>query len=78
MSRPSRVTIGVIALAASLEYCFLRRMTWLERILFVAAAMLLIDPNAVTDVIGIGLLAIALLLQKLWTPQSMIARGAST
>jgi TRAP-type uncharacterized transport system fused permease subunit len=71
-------TIGVIALAASLECYFLRRTTWFERILFFAAAMLLIDPNAITDLIGIGLLAIVLLLQKLWTPQSTIAREAST
>jgi TRAP-type uncharacterized transport system fused permease subunit len=71
-------TIGVIALAASLEYYFLRRATWLERGLFFAAAMLLIDPNVVTDVIGIGLLAVGLLLQKLWVPRSMIAREAST
>jgi TRAP-type uncharacterized transport system fused permease subunit len=71
-------TIGVIALAASLECYFLRRATWLERVLFFVAAMLLIDPNAVTDVIGIGLLAIGLLVQKLWSPRSTIAREAST
>ena len=71
-------SIGVIALAASLEGYFLRVATWFERVLFLAAAMLLIDPNAVTDVIGIVVLAIVLLLQKLWTPQSMIAREAST
>ena len=47
-------TIGVVALAASLEGYFLRTATWFERVLFFVAAMLLIDPNAVTDVIGIG------------------------
>ena len=71
-------TIGVVALAASLEGYFLRTATWFERVIFSVAAMLLIDPNAVTDVIGMVLLAIALLLQKLWTPQSMIAPEAST
>lgn len=71
-------TIGVIALAASLEGYFLRVATWFERALFFAAALLLIDPGLVTDAIGIGLLIIALLLQKLWTPQSMMVRGAST
>jgi TRAP-type uncharacterized transport system fused permease subunit len=71
-------TVGVIALAASLEYYFLRRATWLERILFFAAAMLLIDPNVVSDIIGIGLLAIGLLLQKLWVPRSTMTREAST
>ena len=47
-------TIGVVALAASLEGYFLRTATWFERALFFAAALLLIDPSAVTDVIGIG------------------------
>ena len=62
-------SIGVVALAASLEAYFLRA-SWFERVLFFAAALLLIDPGFVTDVIGIGLLAVALLMQKLWTPQS--------
>jgi TRAP-type uncharacterized transport system fused permease subunit len=71
-------TIGVIALAASLEAYFLRSASWFERALFFVAAMLLIDPNAVTDVIGLGLLAVGLLVQKMWTPRSSKAREAST
>jgi len=71
-------TVGVIALAASLEGYFLRVATWFERALFLAAALLLIDPGIVTDVIGIVLLVVALLLQKLWTPQSTLAPEAST
>ncbi|MBI4245791.1 MAG: TRAP transporter large permease subunit, partial [Candidatus Rokubacteria bacterium] len=58
-------TLGVIALAAGLEGQFLRPATWLERGLFVAAALLLIDPGFTTDVIGIVLLASGLGLQKL-------------
>ena len=57
-------TLGVIALAAGLEGQFLKPATWLERGLFVAAAFLLIDPGFTTDVIGLGLLAIGLGLQK--------------
>ena len=49
--------IGVIALAASLEGYCLRIATWWERAFFLAAAMLLIDPNAATDVVGAVLLA---------------------
>jgi TRAP-type uncharacterized transport system fused permease subunit len=70
-------TIGVIALAASLEGYFLRIATWFERALFFVAAMLLIDPNAVTDIIGLGLLAIGLLVQKVWALRSTIARETS-
>ena len=58
-------TLGVIALAAGLEGQFLRPATWLERGLFIAAALLLIDPGLTTDVVGFGLLALGLLLQRL-------------
>ncbi len=57
--------VGVIALAAGLEGYFMRLANWLERALFLAAAFLLIDPGAVTDLIGAGVLAIAILMQKL-------------
>jgi TRAP transporter 4TM/12TM fusion protein len=57
-------TIGVVVLAAGLEGQFLRRATWLERGIFIAAALLLIDPGAATDLIGLALLAAGLGLQK--------------
>jgi hypothetical protein len=40
--------------------------------------MLLIDPNAVTDVIGLGLLAAGLLVQKVWTMRTAIAPETNT
>jgi TRAP transporter 4TM/12TM fusion protein len=58
-------SIGVVALAASMEGYFLRVTHWVERLLLFAAALLLIDPNAVTDVIGLGVLGVVLLSQKL-------------
>ena len=69
-------SIGVVALAASMEGYFLRTATWFERVLFFAAALLLIDPGAATDVIGLGLLAFLLLLQKVWVPRSAAPGGA--
>ncbi len=57
--------IGVVALAAGLEGQFLRRATWLERAVFVVAALLLIHPGAMTDAVGLVLLASGLLMQKL-------------
>jgi TRAP transporter 4TM/12TM fusion protein len=71
-------SIGVVALAASMEGYFLRTASWFERALFLAAALLLIDPNAITDVIGLGLLAAGLLIQKLRAPESTVAGGART
>ncbi|KRT66516.1 MAG: TRAP transporter, 4TM/12TM fusion protein [Candidatus Rokubacteria bacterium CSP1-6] len=68
-------SIGTVALAAALEGQFLRVATWLERGLFAAAALLLIDPGLTTDLIGLGVLALGLLMQKVWTPASlMVAR----
>ena len=58
-------TLGVIALAAGLEGQFLRPATWLERGLFIVAALLLIDPNITTDLVGFGLLVLGLLVQRL-------------
>jgi TRAP transporter 4TM/12TM fusion protein len=57
--------VGVVALAAGLEGYFLRPATWLERGLFVVAALCLIDPGLVTDVVGAALLAVALVMQRL-------------
>jgi TRAP-type uncharacterized transport system fused permease subunit len=71
-------SIGVVALAASMEAYFLRPANWFERIVLFAAALLLIDPNAITDVIGLGLLAVVLLIQKLRSPQPAVAEGGTT
>jgi TRAP-type uncharacterized transport system fused permease subunit len=58
-------TLGVVALAAGLEGYILRPATWIERGLFLAAALLLIDPGLVTDLLGVLLLTIGLGVQKL-------------
>jgi TRAP-type uncharacterized transport system fused permease subunit len=58
-------TIGVIALAAGLEGYFIRPATWLERGLFIVAALMLIDPGITTDIIGLVLLGVALGIQKM-------------
>jgi TRAP-type uncharacterized transport system fused permease subunit len=68
--------IGVVALAAGLEGYWLRSATYFERALFVTAAFLLIDPHALTDVAGVALLVIALVMQKLRRADG-IAAGAA-
>jgi TRAP-type uncharacterized transport system fused permease subunit len=69
--------IGVIALAAGLEGYFLRTATWIERGLLLAAALCLIDPALVTDLIGLVLLLSALAIQKLRRPEAVVV-GAQT
>ncbi len=68
-------SVGVICLAAALEGYFLRVATWFERALFLVAALLLIDPGLVTDIIGFALLALGLLIQKLHTPRAVATAG---
>ena len=63
--------IGVVALSAALEGYWLRTATWLERGLFLVAALLLIDPRLITDAVGLVLLLVALSLQKLRRPESV-------
>jgi len=67
--------VGVVALAAGLEGYFLRTATWLERGLFLAAALLLIDPKLVTDLLGLVLLLAALAGQKLRRADPAVARA---
>ena len=54
-----------MSLAAGLEGYFFKTATWLERGLFLVAALLLIDPGVVTDILGLLCLATALIVQRL-------------
>ncbi len=56
-------TVGVVALAAGLEGYLLRPARWSERLLFIAAAVLLIDPALATDLLGLAALGAGLVLQ---------------
>ncbi len=57
-------SIGVVALSAGLMGWFLKKATWLERLLLIAGALLLIKPGLYTDAIGLVLLVLVILLQK--------------
>lgn len=56
-------TLGVICLAAAVQKCFLQKATWLESLLFLVTAILLIKPGFKTDILGIALFACAAGLQ---------------
>jgi len=70
-------TIGVVALAAGLEGYFIRPATWVERALFVGAALLLIYPGVMTDGGGLLLLAAGLGIQKMRPPAVIPARAVA-
>ncbi len=55
--------VGIFAISASLEGYFLKNMAWYERIIAAAGGLLLIYPGLVTDLIGLGLVGAAALLQ---------------
>ena len=60
--------VGVICLAGSLQGHLLREARVWERIAPFGAAIALIKPGLVTDAIGLGLLAVVLVAQKLHRP----------
>jgi TRAP-type uncharacterized transport system fused permease subunit len=49
--------IGMVALSAALSGYLLARLHWVSRLALAAAALLLLDPGAVTDLIGLAVLA---------------------
>ncbi len=57
--------IGMFGVAASLQGYFLHDMKWYERIVSAVGGLLLIYPGLVTDAIGLGLVAIMIVIQLL-------------
>jgi len=57
-------TIGVVMLAAGLIGWFIRETNVIERLLLVAGAILLIKPGIYTDIMGVVLLLVVIILQK--------------
>lgn len=58
--------IGIFAVSASLEGYFLRRIKLYERFACAIGGLLLIYPGIVTDSIGLGLVAVVVLLQLIF------------
>jgi TRAP transporter 4TM/12TM fusion protein len=57
-------TLGVIALAGAVEWYFLRPNTFFESTFLLAAAVCLIKPGWMTDIIGLMLFAVVILIQR--------------
>jgi TRAP transporter 4TM/12TM fusion protein len=55
--------LGMTAIGAAMIGYFLTNMKWWERIWFVAAGLLLVDPGTITDIIGIVMIGIAFYAQ---------------
>jgi len=57
--------VGTLCLAAAVVGYLFRPATWLERTVLLAASLLLIKPSTATDTAGFGLLALAVVWQRL-------------
>ncbi len=57
--------VGTLCLAAAVVGYLFRPATWPERTVLLAASLLLIKPSTVTDTAGFGLLALAVVWQRL-------------
>ena len=57
--------VGIFAVSSALEGYFLHHMRWYERIVSVIGGLLLIYPGVLTDVIGLGLVAVVFVAQVL-------------
>jgi TRAP-type uncharacterized transport system fused permease subunit len=55
--------VGLTALAAGLTGWLLMKTSWLERALLVAAGLLLLYPERVYDLIGLGLFGFVIVLE---------------
>ena len=57
--------IGILALAGGVENWFLKRTTFYERIMLIIAGLMLVYPKPLFDFIGLGLMAVVVVSQKL-------------
>jgi len=55
--------LGIIGVSSGIMGYLLCRSLWWERILMAAGGVLMIDPGAVTDLIGIGLIVVGVVSQ---------------
>ena len=65
--------VGIFGVSAALEGFFFRNMPWYQRILSAVGGLLLIYPGLVTDLIGLGIIAVVLLLQLMDKKQKPLA-----
>ncbi len=70
-------TIGTLCLAAAAIGYLMKPATLPERALLMLAALTLIKPGVATDVVGLGLLALALVMQRLRAAPSTAAPAPS-
>ena len=64
--------VGIFSVSAALEGYVLRNMTWWQRIIIAVGGLLLIYPGLVTDSIGLGLVAVVVILQVMAKKKTVV------
>jgi TRAP transporter 4TM/12TM fusion protein len=70
--------VGIFFVAAGIFGFFIKPTNKLERLLFIAGGLLLFDPRFLTSLIGILLVALAWLSQRLRHPEPALSSGSTT
>ena len=65
--------LGIFGIAAAMNGYLFRKIHWFIRVLAVAGGLLMMDPNWLTDVIGVVVLAAVIILQKTGGRKTQIA-----
>jgi TRAP transporter 4TM/12TM fusion protein len=55
--------LGMVCIGAAVEAWYWTKMSWWERLAMVAAGLLLIIPGTITDLIGLGMMALITVIQ---------------
>ena len=69
---------GMTAIGAAMIGYFVAPMSWIERILFVIGGLLLVDPGTLTDIMGIGLLALCVANQYRKKKAGIVSKATTT
>jgi TRAP-type uncharacterized transport system fused permease subunit len=69
-SWPFLARIAILIVAGGVENWFLKKTASYERIMLIAAGLALVYPEPLYDIVGFGLLAAVIVLQKLRKEES--------
>jgi TRAP transporter 4TM/12TM fusion protein len=68
--------IGMFAISGGLEGFMKKKLPWWQRILAVVGGLMMIEPKLLTDIIGIGIIAIVIVLQYVVKDKKQAAPAA--
>ena len=67
--------MGIFAVSAALEGYLMSHMKWYLRVISAVGGLMLIYPGAVTDIVGIALVGLMVLIQYASTKKTAVAKA---